>query len=139
MKRLLVHMLLGFLICITSLQGVAAGLLACCGPLSGKHAEVAAGQGPGHHAHEGGGAHAAAPEDARQHAHTAPSWGAQHEAHAAHACATCVAHCSAQAVLTDEFLPVPLLHGGTGIQAAARAPADHVPDAPERPPRRHAA
>ncbi|WP_020651433.1 hypothetical protein [Massilia niastensis] len=138
MKRSLVHLLLGFLICITSLQGVAAGLLACCGPLSGKDVQLPAGQGASHHAHEGG-AHAAPSGAGQQHAHTPPSWGAKHEAHAAHACASCVAHCSVAAVLPDDFLPVPLLHGGTGTQAAARALADHVPDAPERPPRRHAA
>lgn len=118
MKRSLVHFLLGILICVTSLQGVAAGLLACCGtgPESGQHA--AAGEGAGHHAH------------------SVRSAGHQH---AAQSCASCLACCSAPAALPAATLAVSLFQAESGFPLALPAPAGHIADTPERPPRRHAA
>lgn len=119
MKRFLVHLMLGFLICITSLQGVAAGLLACCGPMSADHSHAAAGKGAAHPP-------AAAADK-------------PHAAHAAQACAACVVCCSLPAALPPHTLPLPLFHVAARSQRTVPAPAGHIPDTPERPPRRTAA
>jgi hypothetical protein len=118
MKRSLVHLLLAILICVTSLQGVAAGLLACCeaGPASGQHA--AADQGTGHHAHS--------------------VRGAGHQ-HAAQSCASCLACCNAPAALPGAAFAVSLFQSESGFPLALPAPPGHIADTPERPPRHHAA
>lgn len=116
MKRALVHAMLGLLICITSIQGVAAGLLDCCMPLPAAQQHAAHGA-----AHEG---------------HTP---GAQPDAQMAHACSACIAGCAVPAVLPEALFPLPAMQTAPRMLAAASAPASHVPDTPERPPRHAAA
>jgi hypothetical protein len=120
MKRALVHAMLGLLICITSLQGVAAVLLACCMPLPAQQ-------------HAGHGAADAAL------AHEGHTPAAQPEAPVAHACSACIAGCAVPAMLPEALFPLPALQAPPRILAAASAPASHVPDTPERPPRPQAA
>ncbi|QOL52206.1 hypothetical protein [Massilia litorea] len=118
MKRSLVHLLLGILICVTSLQGVAAGLLACCGVAPASRQHAAADQGAGHHAH--------------------PARAAEHQ-HAAQSCSSCLACCSAPAALPAATLAMSLFQAESRFPLALPAPGGHIPDTPERPPRRQIA
>lgn len=126
MKRSLVHLMLGFLICLTSLQGVAAELLACCGPLSATGPHAVAGKGASHHAVAVGMAHA-------HHAADKP-----HPAHAGQACAACVVCCNVPAALPVATRSAALFRAAAGFHPPTVTLADHIPDTPERPPRHHA-
>jgi hypothetical protein len=129
MKRSLVHLMLGFLICITSLQGVAAELLACCRTPAPAHSHTMAGADACHHAEASGAAHA----------HHATGSGTQHAAHAGQACAACLACCGVPVALPAGTVHSPLFQVEAGFQPRVPAPAGHIPDTPERPPRPHAA
>ncbi len=127
MKRSLVRFLLAILICVSSLQGVAAELLACCAtaPAGSHHSGAQHETGQHHHA-------------ARS-AHSAHSTRATGHQHAAQSCASCLACCTAPAALPAAMPALASCQSEALFQPVLPAPPGHIPDTPERPPRYHGA
>ena len=120
MKPSFVRFLLAVLICVSSFQGVAAELLACCGTVTASRQHPGAEAETGQHHHS---------------AHSAHSTRAVGHQHAAQTCASCLACCTAPAALPAAM---PAMSAGQSegcFQAVLPGPPGHIPDTPERPPR----
>lgn len=120
MKRSLVRFLLAILICVSSFQGVAAELLACCGTVTASRQRAGAEAETGQHHHS---------------AHSAHSTRAAGHQHAAQSCTSCIACCGAPAALPAAMQAMSVCQSESCFQPVLPAPPGHIPDTPERPPR----